>query len=197
MTNDTSPHEAAEERRSGRRRKTRRFSALAVVVAMAVSGSGVVALGAAASASSKTTTTVTKKSLKKFESCLKQHGVKTPFAGAGGPPEGSQPSGTVPSGGGAPGGFKGSPKTLKAMKACSHLLPAGSGFGSPPGSSTGASSALAAFRNCMTLNHVTLAKGAYGNTKSSTNVTATTSATYKKAYSSCSTLLPKGTPTKG
>jgi hypothetical protein len=88
----------------------------------------------------------------------------------------------------------------KALKACSKFLPAGSQFGGAPGSGTGTgnpSTALAPFRNCMTLHHVTLAEGAYGNTKKSSSVTATTSTTYKTAYAACSTLLPKTTPKSG
>jgi hypothetical protein len=177
-----------------------------MVVVLAVSGVGLVVGGGVASASSKSATKQsTKKSLKKFDSCLKKHGVKVSFPGAGGPPKGGAPSGTLPSGGGtppsgggAPSGFKGGAKMQKALKACSKLLPAGSQFGGAPGTGTGnLSTALASFRNCMTLHHVTLAKGAYGNTKKSSSVTATTSSTYKTAYSACSTLLPKTAPKSG
>jgi hypothetical protein len=162
-----------------------------MVAVMAVSGVGLVVGGGVASASSKTTTKQSaKKSLKKFESCMKQHGVKTSFPGAG---KGGTPSGTIPSG--APSGTKGGTKTQKAMKACSKYLPAGS-FGGASGT-TNPTTAFASFRNCMTLHHVTLAKGAYGNTKASSSVTATTSSTYKTAYSACSTLLPKTTTKSG
>jgi len=185
-----------------RRVHVRFCSALTVVLALAVSGGGLVIGGGAASASSKTTTTtikgVNKKALKKFESCLKKHGVKTSFPGAGGPPTGGAPTGTFPSGGGAPGSFKGGGKFQKALKACSKLLPAGSQFGGGAGAPpNGSSTALAAFRNCMTLNHVTLAKGAYGTTSSSSSATPTSSSTYKKAYSTCSALLPKAPTTTG
>src|ERR1039458_10171075 len=88
-----------------RRVRVRFCSALAVVLALAVSGAGLVVGGSVASASSKTTTKAsTKKSLKKFDSCLKKHGVKIPSSGAGGPPKGGVPSGTIPSGGGAQSG---------------------------------------------------------------------------------------------
>lgn len=182
-----------------RRARGRFCSALAVVLALAVSGVGLVVGESAASASSKTTTkTSTTKSLKKFDSCLKKHGVKIPSTGAGGPPKGGAPSGTIPSGGGAPGGFKGGGKFQKALKACSKFQPTGSPFGGGSGTATTASTAFAAFRNCMTLDHVTLAKGAYGNTSSSSSaVTSTSSSTYKKAYSACSVLLPKTTPKSG
>jgi hypothetical protein len=161
------------------------------MLAVAVSGSGLVVGGGVASASKTTTTTQpAKKSLKKFDSCLKKHGVKASFPGA---PKGGVPAGGVPSGGGAPAGFKGGAKTQKAVKACSKYLPAGTKFGGAPGGGSGttASTSLAPFRNCMTLNHVTLALGAYGNTKKSSSATAITSSTYKKAYAACSPLLPK------
>ena len=176
-----------------RRRRGLRFcSALAMVAVVAVSGVGLVVGGGVASASSKSATS-TKKSLKEFESCMKKHGVKTSFPGAGGPAKGGTPSGTVPSGS-AP---KGGAKTQKAMKACSKYLPAGSFGGASGTGTTNPTTAFASFRNCMTLHHVTLAKGAYGNTKTSSNVTATTSSTYKTAYSACSTLLPKTAPKSG
>jgi hypothetical protein len=99
---------------------------------------------------------------------------------------------------GAPGGFKSGGKFQKALKACSKLLPAGSQFGSGAGTPpNGSSTAFAAFRNCMTLNHVTLARGAYGTTSSSSTATPTSSSTYKKAYSKCSALLPKSPTTTG
>ena len=177
-----------------RRSRVRFCSALAVVLALVVSGTGLVVGASVASASSKTTA---KASTKKFDSCLKKHGVKVPTIGQGKPPKGGVPSGTFPSGGGAPGGFKGGSKFQKALKACSKFLPAGSRFGGGPGASSTASTALAAFRNCMTLKHVTLAKGAYGNTKNSSSVTAPSSSIYKKAYSACSALLPKPIPKSG
>ena len=187
---------------NSRRAHVRFCSALTVILALAVSGGGLVIGGSAASASSKTTTTtikgVNKKALKKFESCLKKHGVKTSFPGAGGPPTGGAPTGTFPSGGGAPGSFKGGGKFQKAFKTCSKLLPAGSQFGGGAGAPpNGSSTAFAAFRNCMTLNHVTLAKGAYGTTSSSSTSTPTSSSTYKKAFSKCSALLPKAPTTTG
>lgn len=195
MTNDNS--NAPLQFGLGRRRGLRVCSSLAMVAVLAVSGVGLVVGGGVASASSKSATKQpTKKSLKKFNSCMKKHGVKISFPGAGGPPKGGAPSGTIPSG--APSGLKGGAKTQKALKACSKLLPAGSQFGGASGTGTAnPSTAFASFRNCMTLHHVTLAKGAYGNTKKSSSVTATTSSTYKKAYSACSTLLPTTLPKSG
>ena len=170
-------------------------SALAVVLVVALSGGALIVGGSAASASSKAAAkTSTKKALKKFEKCLTKHGIKNSFPGSGGPPGGA-PSGTFPSGGGAPGGFKISKKFQKAIKACSHLLPAGSQFGGGSGPPLTGSTAFATFRNCMTLHHVTLAKGSYGAKSSSSAVTPTSSSTYKKAYSACSSLLPKSPPT--
>ncbi len=183
-----------------RHRLWRLGSALAIVLALTVSGVGLFVGGGVASASSKSSTKEpTKKSLKSFESCLKKHGVKTSFPSGGGTPSGTFPSGGgTPPSGGAPSGFKGGAKIQKALKACSKLLPAGVKFGGAPGSGAGgASTALASFRNCMMLHHVTLAVGAYGNTKKSSSVTSTTSSTYKTAYSACSSLLPKTVPKSG
>jgi hypothetical protein len=185
---------------TGTSRKSRRVrvgfcSALAVVIVVALSGGALIVGGTAASASSKTAAkTSSKKALKKFEKCLKKHGVKSSFPGTGGPPSGA-PSGTVPTGGGAPGGFKISKKLQKAIMACSHLLPAGSQFGGGSGPPTNGATAFAAFRNCMTLNHVTLAKGSYGAKSPTSAVTSTSSSTYKKAYSACSSLIPKSPST--
>ena len=181
-------------------RKSRRVrvgfcSALAIVIVVALSGGALIVGGTAASASSKAAAkTSSKKTLKKFEKCLKKHGVKSSFPGTGGPPSGA-PSGTAPTGGGAPGGFKISKKLQKAIMACSHLLPAGSQFGGGSGPPANGSTAFAAFRNCMTLNHVTLAKGSYGAKAPTSAVTSTSSSTYKKAYTACSSLLPKSPTT--
>jgi hypothetical protein len=200
-------HPSETDQRVHRRsRRVRTNWGLAVVLVLSVSGLGIVAAQGVASASKTSTTHSAKKSLKMFDSCLKKHGVKISFPGTGGPPKGGAPSGKVPpaggaTGGGAPSGFKGGAKTQKALKACSKFLPAGSQFGGAPGSGGGTptnlSTEFAAFRNCMTLKHVTLAKGAYGNTEKSTSVTSTSSSTYKKAYSACSSLLPKAPAKSG
>jgi len=95
-----------------------------------------------------------KKTLKKFEKCLKKHGVKISLPVRAG--RRRRPSGTFPSGGGAPGASRLAKKFQKAIKACSLLLPAGSQFGGGTGSPPNGSTAFAAFRNCMTLHHVTL-----------------------------------------
>lgn len=170
-------------------------SVLAVVLVIALSGGVLIVGGSAASASSKVAAkTSTKKSVKKFEKCLVKHGIKSSFPGSGGPPGGA-PSGTFPTGGGAPGGFKIGKKLQKAIKACSHLLPKGSQLGGGSGPPLNASTTFAAFRNCMTLHNVTLAKGSYGAKSPSSSVTPTSSSTYKKAYTACSSLLPKKPPT--
>ncbi len=184
---------AKDSSHTSRRARGGFLSALTVVLVVALSGGTLIIGGTAASASSKGTTNAsTKKALKKFEKCLTKHGVKSSFpgAGAGGPPNGA-PSGTFPAGGGAPGGFKISKRFQKAIKACSHLLPAGSQFGVGSGPPPNGSTAFAAFRNCMTLNHVTLARGSFGAKSPTSSVTPTSSSTYKKAYTSCSSLLPK------
>ena len=182
------PHES-------RRVRVQFCSALAVVLVVALTGGGLIVGASAASASTKAAAkTPTKKTLKQFESCLKKHGVKISLPGSGAAPGGA-PSGTFPSGGGAPGGPKVGKKFQKAIKACSHLLPAGSQFGGGSGPPPTGSTTFAAFRNCMTLHHVTLAKGSYGAKSASSAVTLTSSSKYKKAYSSCSSLLPKSPPT--
>lgn len=192
MTNSYST--TGKSKASGRVR-VRLGSVLAVVLVVALSGSGLVIGGSAASASSNSAAKSTsKKTLKKFEKCLKKHGVKISLPGSSGPP-GGVPSGTFPSGGGAPGGFKVGKKFQKAIKACSHLLPAGSQFGGGSGPPPSGSTTFAAFRNCMTLHHVTLAKGSYGAKSPTSTITATSSSKYKKAYSECSSLLPKPPPT--
>jgi hypothetical protein len=78
-----------------------------------------------------------------------------------------------------------------AFKACSIYLPKGSQFGSGTGAN---STAFAAYRNCMTLNHVTLPKGTFGAPSAGSSITSNPN--YKKANAACSSLLPK-TPSKG
>ena len=78
-----------------------------------------------------------------------------------------------------------------ALQACSSLLPKGSQFGGGTGAS---STALAAYRNCMTLHHVTLPKGTSGNAPSPGSG-VTSNPNFKKANAACSALLP-ATPKK-
>src|SRR5664280_2108037 len=158
-----------------------------VLLALALSGAVFTASGGIASASSKTSTKKSSAtSIKKFDSCLKKHGVTIPTFGGGTPPTGGA-GGSNP-----PGGFSGNSKMQAALKACSIYLPKGSQFGSGTGA---AATAFAAYRNCMTLHHVTLPKGTSGSAPSAGS-SVTSNPNYKKANAACSSLLPK-TPPKG
>ena len=157
-----------------------------VLLALALSGAVFMASGGIASASSKTSTKKSSTtSIKKFDSCLKKHGVTVPTFGGGTPPTGGA-GGSNP-----PGGFSGNSKMKAALKACSIYLPKGPQFGSGAGAS---STAFAAYRNCMTLHHVTLPKGTSGSAPPAGSA-VTSNPNYKKANAACSALLPK-TPTK-
>lgn len=178
--------------RSSTKRSSGFRSTSGVLLALALSGVVFTASGGIASASSKTSTKKSSTtSIKKFDSCLKKHGVAVPTFGGGVPPTGGA------GGSGPPGGFSGAsnpssnPKMKAALKACSIYLPKGSQFGSGTGAS---STAFAAYRNCMTLHHVTLPKGTSGSAPSAGSA-VTSNPNYKKANAACSALLPK-TPTK-
>ena len=110
MTNDTPDTQPLQRDGRGRRRRPAVLGARRGDRGDGRLGRAVVVAAAPLPPRPRPRRTVTKKSLKKFESCLKKHGVKTPFPGAGGPPEGSQPSGTVPVGGRRPGGLQGEPQ---------------------------------------------------------------------------------------
>ncbi len=160
-----------------------------VLLALALSGA-VLASGGVASASSKPSAKTPTTAIKKFDSCLKKHGVSAPTFGLGTPPKGS-PGGTNPPGG-FPGSSKvGNAKTRAAFQACSSFLPKGSQFGGTAGTT---STAFAAYRNCMTLHHVTLPKGPSGSAPLAGS-TVTSNPNFKKANAACSALLPS-TPTK-
>jgi hypothetical protein len=169
------------------------------IVGVALAGSLLAACGSAATSStssnSNTTTTTTKSSGASdsaFVSCLKSHGVTAPTGnrppGGGG---GAPPAGGTPPAGGFGGGNS---KNSAAFKACASLRPAGSGgFGGGGfGGKTGAgSTALAAFRNCMSLHGVTVTK-----TSSTTPTTSISSnPKYAPAYAACQALLPSGSST--
>jgi len=164
------------------------------VLAFALSGVVLAACGGGAATSSSTTTpktttstsTPTKSSSSNaaFTTCLKQHGVSGSGFGSGKRPTAGTGGGTAPSS-----------KTLAAIQACASLRPKGSGFGGGFGGGSGASAtALAAFKNCMTLHGVTLPKRTAGSAPA-TNSTLTSTPTYKKAYAACSSLLPAKTTT--
>src|ERR1700722_15985582 len=188
---------------TSRRRPIHR-SALVAMLGIAVAGVLLAACGSSASSSSGTTTTTAPSTTKTsapsaaFASCLKSHGVsaptgKRPTGGAGGAPGAG---GTPPA-----GGFSSNPKASAAFKACASLRPAGSfggGGGGFAGGGSGASStALAAFRNCMTLHGVTIAKKTSSSTggAATPNSSITSNPKYKTAYAACKTLLPSPTST--
>jgi hypothetical protein len=193
MTNGTE-----SDKRRGKHR-----SASLVVLAIALSGVVLAACGGGAATSapptstkSTTTTTTAPKSSSSsasstaFTTCLKQHGVTGSGFGSGKKPSGSA-TGSRPA-----GGFGGNSKTSAAFKACASLRPAGSGFGGGGGAGVGAgvsSTQLAAFRNCMTLHGVTIAKKTAGSAPTA-NSSVTSSPKYKTALAACKSLIP--TPTK-
>jgi len=130
-----------------------------VILALAVSGGGLVVGASAASASSRPRRHdqgIDQEVAEKFESCLKKHGVKTSLPGAADLQQAVLYR-TFPSGGGAPAASR-RRKIPKGVEACSKLLP-GSQLETGGNPSNGSSTAFAAFRNCMTLNHVTLPRG--------------------------------------
>jgi hypothetical protein len=99
-----------------------------------------------------------------YTACLQQHGVTLPSRGAGGggftrPSDGAS-RGAGGFGGGYGGGFFGgggtpNPQMSAAAAACASVRPAG-GFGGGAGGFGAGSSALTAFRSCMTQNGVTV-----------------------------------------
>jgi len=165
-------------------RYARQRSTPGVLVALALSVA-LLAGGGVALTSSKPSAKTPTSAIKKFDSCLKEHGVAAPTFGLGAPPKGS-PGGTNPPGG-FPGSSKvGNAKTRAAFQACSSLLPKGSQFEGIAGAT---STAFAAYRNCMTLHHVTLPKGVSGGAPSAGS-TVTSNPNFKKANAACSALLP-------
>lgn len=174
------------------KRSSRFHASPGVLLALALSGVVLTASGGVAYASSKTSTKKSSTaSIKKFDSCLKKHGVSASSFGPGAPPKGG-PSGSLPPGGFSGGSnFSSNPKMKAALQACSSLLPKGFQFGGGTGAG---STAFAAYRNCMTLHHVTLPKGSLPSAPSAGSA-VTSNPNFKKANAACSALLPT-TPTK-
>ena len=181
---------------------------LLLILGLAASGVFVAACGTSGSATTSTSqgSSTGTNTAAAFQSCLANHGVTLPKRanGSGGPPGGF--SGGPPGGfsGGPPGGFNGTPpsggvppsgadgfggnsKFQKAIQACASLRPKGA-----RGPNGAASTAFAAFRNCMKLHGVTV--GAFGPGTSGTTQTTvdTTSAAYQAAATACQALLPAG-----
>lgn len=153
--------------------------------------------GNAASTSAAGATTSATASLSTFETCLKQHGVKiTPGRFAGRPTgsfsPGARPSGSFsprafPSGTARPGGF--ADANSAAFKACAKYAPAGFGGGA---NRVISSSALAAFKSCLSSNGVkvtgTTAAQILSELRNSTGKTGT-------AFHTCEVLIRPTTPT--
>jgi hypothetical protein len=128
----------------------------------------------------------------KYSACLKQHGVS--FAGGGfgfgsrRQAGGSQPAGTTGTAPARPAVSAATrAKFTAARTACAKLLPKGGfGFrGGPGGGFGGNSAASAAFRNCLTIHGVKLARGNGGQPA------AGVSAKLRKALTACASLRPK------
>ena len=165
---------------------------LLLILGLAASGVFVAACGTSGSATTSTSqgSSTGTNTAAAFQSCLAKHGVTLPKRanGSGGPPGGF--NGTPPSGGVPPSGadgFGGNSKFQKAIQACASLRPKGA-----RGPNGAASTAFAAFRNCMKLHGVTV--GAFGPGTSGTTQTTvdTTSAAYQAAATACQALLPAG-----
>jgi hypothetical protein len=146
---------------------------------------------AAAGASASATTTA---STSAFETCLKQHGVKVTPGQFGGRPTGSFSPGAFPSGSPRPSrsprpGASFGGANSAAFQACSKYAPAGFARGANRAVS---SSALAAFKSCLTSNGVkftgTTANQILSGLRNSTGKTAT-------ALHTCQVLLQPAAPT--
>jgi hypothetical protein len=201
QTQLVSPLQRAWQRATSSRKRRR----LGVGVAIVALGLLAAACGGAASSSSSTTTTTKSTttptssssssgtaSETAFRSCLEKNGV-TPTSGgsAGAPTPGA-------------GAASGNPNFQQALQACASLRPkgAGSGFGGNGGAN---STAVAAYRNCLTLHGVSLpSKGSTSTTTTIAGATATTlpsvsdtsNPTVEAALSACASLKPTTTSGK-
>jgi hypothetical protein len=143
-------------------------------------------------------------SRQQYRACLSQHGVALPTRPAGGYPPGQGGGGYGGGYGGGFGGASANPTTRAAMQACAQYRPK-NGFGGRGGFN---STAMQAFRNCLSQHGVTLPtrrpgslptsgatpgqhRGVYGGLN-------TADPTVAKALSVCKVLLPTsgstGTP---
>jgi len=143
--------------------------------------SGTSAAGASASATASA-------GLSAFQTCLKQHGVKVTPGQFGGRPTGSFSPRAVPTGSPRPRpSFAGA--NSAAAKACAKYAPAGFGRGANRAVS---SSALAAFKSCLSSNGVKVtgstANAILSELRNSTGKTAT-------ATHTCQALLQPAAPT--
>ena len=148
------------------------------------SGSGGNAAAAGASASSTASAR-----LSVFETCLKQHGVTVRPGQFGTRPRASFSPGAFPSGSPRPSGFAG--RDSAAFKACAKYAPTGFGRGF---NRVISSSALAAFKSCLSANGVKVtgssASAILSELRTSTGKTAA-------AVRTCRVLLQPAAPTPG
>jgi hypothetical protein len=143
--------------------------------------SGTSAAGASASATASA-------GLSTFQTCLKQHGVTITPRPSGARPTGSFSPGAFPTGSARPRpSFAGADST--ALKACEKYAPAGLGGGA---NGTVSSSALTAFKSCLSSNGVKVtgstATAILSQLRNATGKTAT-------AAHTCEVLLQSTTPT--
>ena len=154
--------------------------------------------GSTAAAASGTATAADQSA---FQSCLRQHGVTIAARPSGqftgrpsGRPTGAFPTGSFPSGG-FPGGTPRPGRSFggansSAFQACAKYAPSGAARG--PGGAGISSSALAAFKSCMTSHGVKVTGSTAGailaQIRTSTGKTAT-------AFRTCQVLIQPAAPT--
>ncbi|MGO9343736.1 MAG: hypothetical protein ACLP6E_14650 [Acidimicrobiales bacterium] len=146
--------------------------------------------GSANAAGSGTTSTTSggSASFTAYENCLKSHGVTfSPgdFRPGGGPPSSGSPSGSTTRTTLSPSERT---KFEQASTACASLRPKFNGGG------TGASTAFAAYRNCLKLHGVTLptGRGAGGFGFGGSSTSTTSNPKLEAALAACAALRPKG-----
>lgn len=130
-----------------------------------------------------------------FTSCLKSHGLNLPAGGLG---AGGGGFAAGAGAGSAPGASAPSAKSRAAFQACAKFQPQGGFGGGGFGAGSANSAATAAFRNCMSLHGVALAKPAVpagtpqvGGSPSTTRPgIARNDPKYTAAFAACKALLP-------
>ena len=162
-----------------------RFHLAGLALLLLVCGLALAACGSNSTSSAPATTTTGTSSsagtssaaLAKYTDCLKQHGVTRTFRPGGPNSGGRAPTGNRPQLSAA------ARKTFQAAQtACAKYRPAGAGNGFPGGPGNGAaSSAFAAYSNCLKLHGVTVTRGTRP---------AATSTKAKAALAACAALRP-------
>jgi hypothetical protein len=168
--------------------------ALAATLLLAGCGGGGSSDAAATPTVSAASSATSSAGLSAFETCLKQHGVKVTPGQFGGRPRASFSPGAFPTAfpSGTPrphSSFDG--RNSAAFKACAKYAPAGGGFGGGFNRAI-SSSALAAFKSCLSQNGVKVtgntAGAVLGQLRNSTGKTAA-------AFRTCRVLLAPTAPT--